>query len=207
MNILFINTCLKQSEVCVLRDNETFYATKYDNIQHSVTLLNQIEEAIFLAKIVPKDLDYIAVLTGTGSFTGIRIGLAVAKGLANALNIPIIPIDTLSYIAYNSCEKCQYVVMKGVADEFFVGDINSSKLADNQRLLKKVDLVALVDKTTKICTVDTQLDLSCEIMVCDTKIDNSLISMYIVKAQSPENVQPIYLRLSQAEMQKKTNND
>ena len=70
-------------------------------ITHSQTLLPMLEE---LAKVIELDLntlDAIAVAGGPGSFTGLRIGSATAKGLALALEKPLIQIPTVDALAYN----------------------------------------------------------------------------------------------------------
>ncbi len=68
---------------------------------HSQTILPMLDE---LAKMIELDLntiDAIAVSNGPGSFTGLRIGSATAKGLGLALNKPIIPVPTVDALAYN----------------------------------------------------------------------------------------------------------
>ena len=68
---------------------------------HSQTLLPMLDE---LGKMIELDLntiDAIAVSKGPGSFTGLRIGSATAKGLGLALNKPIIPVPTVDAMAYN----------------------------------------------------------------------------------------------------------
>ena len=54
------------------------------------------------ANITPKDLDKIIVVTGPGSFTGIRIGVTIAKTIAWSLNIPIVPISGLTAMAISN---------------------------------------------------------------------------------------------------------
>ena len=58
-----------------------------------------IKEAFREANIKPKDLDKIFAVNGPGSFTGIRVGLTVAKVMAWSLNIPVVPISSLEVIA------------------------------------------------------------------------------------------------------------
>lgn len=66
---------------------------------HSERLLILIDEVLKGSKIEKTQLDGIAISIGPGSFTGLRIGLSVAKGLAMALRLPIIAVPTLDGIA------------------------------------------------------------------------------------------------------------
>ena len=68
---------------------------------HSQTLLPMVEEIVSMVGIDLKELDAIAVSAGPGSFTGLRIGSATAKGLGLALGKPIIPVPTTQGIAAN----------------------------------------------------------------------------------------------------------
>jgi tRNA threonylcarbamoyladenosine biosynthesis protein TsaB len=68
---------------------------------HSELLMPHIEQILSTAGIVKTQINAIAVSIGPGSFTGLRIGLATAKALAYALNIPIIGTPTLAAIANN----------------------------------------------------------------------------------------------------------
>lgn len=68
---------------------------------HSQTLLPMLDEVKRLTELDLKTLDAIAAASGPGSFTGLRIGSATAKGLGLALDIPIIPVPTVDALAYN----------------------------------------------------------------------------------------------------------
>lgn len=63
---------------------------------HARSAARCVREVLLLADCTYSDLDVIAVTDGPGSFTGIRIGLALVKGLAFALNVPVIPVCSLS---------------------------------------------------------------------------------------------------------------
>jgi tRNA threonylcarbamoyladenosine biosynthesis protein TsaB len=71
----------------------------YTADRHSVELSPALQRMMAGAGVRPADLTAIAVAQGPGSFTGLRIGLAVAKGLALALAVPLIPVPTLDIIA------------------------------------------------------------------------------------------------------------
>lgn len=68
---------------------------------HSQTLLPMLDEIINMVELNLSEVDGIAVSAGPGSFTGLRIGSATAKGLGLVLNKPIIPVPTIDSMAYN----------------------------------------------------------------------------------------------------------
>ncbi len=78
--------------------SESFVNTK---LTHSQTLLPMAENMLKSVGININEVNLIAVTVGPGSFTGIRIGAAAAKGLAYALNIPCAGVSTLHSLAYN----------------------------------------------------------------------------------------------------------
>jgi len=70
---------------------------------HSQTLLPMLAEIVRMVEADISEIDAIAVAAGPGSFTGLRIGSATAKGLGLALDKPIVPVPTLEGLAYNLC--------------------------------------------------------------------------------------------------------
>ena len=70
---------------------------------HSQTLLPMLDEVAKMIELDMESIDAIAVAAGPGSFTGLRIGSATAKGLGLALKKPLIHIPTLEALAYNLC--------------------------------------------------------------------------------------------------------
>ena len=76
---------------------------------HSQTLLPMIDEITKMTELDLRELDAVAVAGGPGSFTGLRIGSATAKGLGLALDIPLISVPTLDALAYNLCGSADIV--------------------------------------------------------------------------------------------------
>lgn len=76
------------------------YTTNFKKT-HSQTLLPMLDEMVQRIELELSEVDAIAVAAGPGSFTGLRIGSATAKGLGLALNKPIIAVSTLEALAYN----------------------------------------------------------------------------------------------------------
>ncbi len=68
---------------------------------HSQTLLPMLDEIVKTIELDMNTIDAIAVAAGPGSFTGLRIGSATAKGLGLALGKPLIPVPTIAGMAYN----------------------------------------------------------------------------------------------------------
>ena len=75
--------------------------TIHNKKTHSQTLLPMIQDMLQMAEVPVEELDAIAVAAGPGSFTGLRIGAATAKGLGQALNIPLVAVPSLEGLAYN----------------------------------------------------------------------------------------------------------
>lgn len=100
MLILAIETAAKVSSVA-LADGERIIAalTIENGLEHSATLVPNIGKLLSIAGKSKRDLTAVAVSIGPGSFTGLRIGLATAKGMAYGLNIPLISVPTLKSLA------------------------------------------------------------------------------------------------------------
>lgn len=72
---------------------------------HAEELHPFIRRVLHAAFLKPDQLDAVMVSSGPGSYTGLRIGVAAAKGLAYALSIPLLTIDTLRSMAQHACNK------------------------------------------------------------------------------------------------------
>lgn len=102
MKILAIEASSLVASVAILTDDIiTAEYTINHKITHSQTLLPMIDEICRRTDTEPEEFDAIAISGGPGSFTGLRIGSATAKGLGMALDIPLIHVPTLDAMAYN----------------------------------------------------------------------------------------------------------
>lgn len=102
MKVLALDTSGLVASVALADENSILaeYMTNYKKT-HSVTVMPMIQEICNSIELDLKTIDIIAVSGGPGSFTGLRIGSATAKGLAHVLNIPIASIPTLEVLANN----------------------------------------------------------------------------------------------------------
>ncbi len=113
MKILSLDSSATSASVCV-------YDTEIDKIigdffintklTHSQTLVPMIDALLSSTKLEMSDIDLFAVNTGPGSFTGIRIGVSLIKGMAMALDKPCASLSTLESMAYNYLDAEDIVV-------------------------------------------------------------------------------------------------
>lgn len=101
MLILAIDTSTRIGTAAIYSDEQGIIGEIILNCgnNHSETVMNAIDSLFKITKIDKKMINKIAVSIGPGSFTGIRIGVGIAKGLAYSLGIPIIGINELDVIA------------------------------------------------------------------------------------------------------------
>ncbi|HEY3367559.1 MAG TPA: tRNA (adenosine(37)-N6)-threonylcarbamoyltransferase complex dimerization subunit type 1 TsaB [Symbiobacteriaceae bacterium] len=111
MRILALETATSSCTVAVT-DGEAVLAESTLAVPraHSTRLMPLIARAVAEGGLAKTDLDAIAVGIGPGSFTGLRIGLATAKGLAFALEKPCVGVSTLFAMAYGTCAQIGLVV-------------------------------------------------------------------------------------------------
>ena len=104
MKILVLESSGLVASVAVVTEEKLIgeYTTNFKKT-HSQTLLPMMDTLLKMIGIPVQEMDAIAVSGGPGSFTGLRIGSATAKGLGLALSIPIISVPTVDAIAYNLC--------------------------------------------------------------------------------------------------------
>ena len=104
MRILAIDSSGLVATIAILEDDSMLaeYTLNYKKT-HSQTLLPMLDEVVKRMDFDMNTIDAIAVAAGPGSFTGLRIGSATAKGLGLALDKPIIPVPTVDGLAYNLC--------------------------------------------------------------------------------------------------------
>lgn len=100
--VLAIDTATLSGSVALCRGAEIL-AESLVNLRstHSERLLLQVEQVLDVTGLSVAQLDLIAVVHGPGSFTGLRVGLATAKGLATAADVPLVGISTLEALAMN----------------------------------------------------------------------------------------------------------
>ena len=105
MKILVIDTSGPVCGTAVMDEGKVYSEfTAQNKNTHSASLMPMIEAALNAAGKEICELDAVAAVTGPGSFTGVRIGVATAKGLAHGAGLPCIPVDALEALSESAGE-------------------------------------------------------------------------------------------------------
>jgi len=133
MNLLAIDAACSVLSVAVSRGQDFFYTDTEAGMKHSELVMDIINAQTEKAGLKPRDLNGILCMGGPGSFTGLRIGFSIAKGLALSLNIPFAPIPTLECVAY-SASGVSLPVIQARKDAFFF-----ALFEDGRRIMEDMD--------------------------------------------------------------------
>ncbi len=182
--ILFIDTHDELITVALKNNEELFIKTKMSEYSHSVYTMPLIESLFKENNLSIKDLKKIIVVNGPGSFTGIRIGLSIAKTMAYALNIDINTISSLTaYLISNQTNKKRKAVIE-----------------DN-----KGYYISVMDENNNIIVPEYYSDEDKEnYEVVDKKLDVSKIIEYCrdMKSENPHHVNANYVKKIEVEHDK-----
>ena len=221
MNILAIESSAVTAGVAVLQDGRLLAQSMSDcGLTHSKTLMPQVEQLLSACSLTPPDLHLIAVAHGPGSFTGVRIGVSCAAGLAFAAGIPALGVSTLEAMAYgaNYHEGLVCPVMDARRNEvytalFRIENGRITRLMDDSAIPIALLAEQLAPYEKPVYLVGDGADL------VHAQIPNTLLAPVHVRKQradgvalcaltrqgeavSAKELAPVYLRLSQAEREK-----
>jgi tRNA threonylcarbamoyladenosine biosynthesis protein TsaB len=128
--ILNIETSTEVCSVFMAKNGQTLFKKEsLEGLNHSRVLTVFIEELFAQNNIEPKILDAVAVSKGPGSYTGLRIGVSVAKGLCYGLNIPLISVNSLEIMGiYAAQNKEKYILKKDETPILFCPMIDARRM-------------------------------------------------------------------------------
>ena len=145
--ILAIETSEKLCSAAIMLSEDDFYEF---NIQkkniHSERLMEMISTLVTSADLQLKDLSHIAISIGPGSFTGLRIGLSVAKGLGYGADIPLVPVPNFDALALQISNFLKpndkyFIANKANMSELYVGSYRANE--NNYECTDDVKLMSL----------------------------------------------------------------
>lgn len=194
---------------------------------HSQTLLPMLAEIVKMVDIDMSEVDAIAIAAGPGSFTGLRIGSATAKGLGLALDKPIVSVPTLEGLAYNLYGTGRLIcpMMDARRNQVYTGLYEFK--ADELVAVKEQSAVAVTDIIKEINSygrevifVGDGVKVYKNIIEDEIQVDYSFAPSHLNlqraaaigalgikyyqndKYEKASEHAPVYLRLSQAEREK-----
>jgi tRNA threonylcarbamoyladenosine biosynthesis protein TsaB len=100
MNLLAVDSSFSILSIAVSRDNNVFSIQADAGTKHSEIVMGLLDEVMKNASLKPENIEGVVCAGGPGSFTGLRIGYSIAKGLALSLSIPFMPVPTLDCFAF-----------------------------------------------------------------------------------------------------------
>ena len=203
-----------------LTDGDKVINSEFVNkgLTHSETLLPMIKRVMGGCSF--ESLDAIAITAGPGSFTGVRIGVATAKGLAFLNSTPCIPVSTLEAIAFNFENENAVIcaVMDARRMQFYnalfkVENGNITRLTEDRAIsledlreeLKAFDRVIIAGDGARLCFENIALE-NCVLPDDELIYQNALAVSKAAKHNNkipPKELMPVYLRQSQAERELK----
>lgn len=130
MNILAIDTSSIVATVCIATEEKILAELSLNHKQnHSETIMPMIDTLLNMVDLDIDDIDYFAITNGPGSFTGLRIGVATIKAMAQATGKKIVSISTLEAMAYNIFDKDRHIVpiIDARAERIFTGIYNNGE--------------------------------------------------------------------------------
>ena len=204
---LIIDTCNSNLLVALVHDNNilSIYNERiYENL--STKIFPVMQDVFIKSNLKPKDVDTIFVATGPGSFTGIRIGVTVAKTYAWALNKKIIPFSSLELIATTNIKEDYIIPIIDARRDYVYAGIYNERLYNimddmyisiedlKQKLEGKSYKFISYDKFEMIETTTPQIDV---LKIVEKHKNDAGVN--------PHRVNPNYLKLTEAEMNLKKN--
>ena len=219
MLILAMESSAKAASVAVT-DGSVLLGQYFQNsgLTHSKTLMAMTESLLKNLGLQPSDIELVAVAAGPGSFTGVRIGVAAAKGFAWGADIPVCGVSTLEAMAYQAQEQGVVIcpVMDARRDQVYNAlfewqDGNPKRLCEDRAIslselssdLKNYDKQCLViGDGADIAYAHLHSDNIAVRVVGDLIKHQTAYGVALAAATKPvtaAELEPFYLRPSQAE--------
>ncbi len=190
---LFIDTSLSDVSIALVKDGKLLSKIN-NNIpgEHSIYVTKYVDDILKECKLSPKDVNDIIVINGPGSFTGIRIGVTIAKIFAYLKKIRIVSITSLLARVIGVHSNYVLSTIDAKHDNYYIGlyDENYNKIVEKFANIKEIEEMI---KMYSPSVVDTSKEYDIEAIVKYTKK---------LPAENPHAVNPIYLKLPEA-MEKK----
>lgn len=206
--ILSIDCAVGRGSMALLRDDALVAASATDSHpSRAEQVLSVVRAVIGAAGLLLREIDVIAVSTGPGSYSGIRIGLATAIGLGNALSVPLLGVSVLDAMAL-SAERPRRTITAVAVGKRHAAWSSFDVTEEDQRILSQPVLQSDDDFISALKAIGPASLLCCDDLarrigrtipddIVLTKLEHTIAqSIGIFAARHPErtSLDPIYLR-------------
>lgn len=231
MLIFGIDTCCMAATAALMDESGLLAQTVVNNKKtHSQKMMPQIEEMFGHTELSPEDVDFYAAAVGPGSFTGVRIGVATVKAMAQAFKKPCIAISTLHALAKNVALFDGIICpildarREQVYNALFNGGKSLERLCEDRALAisELLDELKKTDKEIMFCgdgvpvfreTIEKELGDRARFapLMLNMNLASAVAELGLEYAKKGETVPygdlvPQYVRLSQAERERMEKN-
>ena len=198
MNYIAVDTSGKHLTLIAEKDERTFvYFDPACGVEHSVSLMTELENLLVKAGMELKDADFFACAVGAGSFTGIRIGVSAVKALAFANGKPVLKITSFDTLAYNIDSDKVLAVIDAKHNGYYIcpyvdGVAGKAEYASGERLADYKDFAFVSGEEIKgvktaVVSVADGFRRAIEKKRGEISDDiNSLVPLYVRKSQAEE---------------------
>ena len=216
MNTLAIDCSSSVMSVSLEKDNSLFESSIQDGFKNSENLMPLIDSILKTAHLIPSELDLIAVASGPGSFTGLRIAMSTGKGIALGAGADLVSVSTLDAygMRYDFFEGMIIPVIDARKKRVYCSLFeNGIKIKENLDISAE-NLMKLTLEYKKILFTGPDCDLFTIYAEKDNRIyiDRAFTTTsstdvlrigkenYIKNGSDPSGVGPLYIRKSEAEI-------
>jgi len=173
MKLLLINACGAAATLALAESSRGVFAQRtLEERSAAAALLPAMREMLGEARVALHDLDAIAVVTGPGSFTGVRIGVSAAKGLSEGADVPLIAISRLAVLALLGKGERVHAVLDAGRGEFYLGTYEAMHCVREAMVTHAELLTAVAELPGAVC-------------VCEAKVADALRALEPVMVAEP----------------------
>lgn len=199
MKTLVIDTCTNRI-IVALADNSTIFSFCNEIIENQMSnvIMEKVENCFKEANLKPNDIERVLVAVGPGSYTGIRIGVTIAKTFSWALKSEIIPISSLEVMVSGYEDDKLLVPYIDARRNAVFGAIYDNKLNQvfEDKYIKLEDLNKKLENKEYIFVSDDHLVEAKEPKIDIIKLINKHLND---KGVNPHSLNPVYLKNTEAE--------
>ncbi len=147
--LLILDTCGERGSVALFSGNRLVVEEILPERMASAALLGAVRRVLKAHGVRLADVGVVGVVNGPGSFTGLRVGLAVAKGLCEAAGIPLAAVSRLAVLAEAGGAGEGFAVLRAGRDQLYVREVRNGRPA-SERMMQVEDFLQVAQDTDTV---------------------------------------------------------